>query len=980
MAARPGGSNVKARPAAPIASQGPQRSASRARRALFGSTGTAAPAACGRLRLAGARKRVPALLCGVAGALALIALAAPASALASPPEEPLTEPAQAITATTAVLFGTLSPHAPGQPESTWHFLYKPSTTATKAECESGATKNPEPPAPAGGGEAEPVAVQLESLTPNTHYIACLVATNLAATESSIGEAISFKTALPPEVPLIEAPTEVKGTSAVLHGTLNPNGPGDPGTYEFLYRADPAECQGESSTGSSASAGAEGKEVSATPTTLIGSTTYTYCLLAANGAGEIAFSASETFTTPAAAPAVFSQSASGVTQFAASMQAEVNPENEEVTSCFFEYGKTAVTDNKVPCEQLEISGSFNQIASRSLSGLQPGTAYFFRVAIANGTGETKGEVAEFQTPALQAPSIASQSVSAITPEHVRLEGVLNPNSQLTKCAFTYGLTVAENKVPCEPEFLDGSSEQGFGFNLGGLTPGTTYHYRVLAKNSSGETVGSEAEFTTLALEAPIISYFYATSATQTEATLEARLNPGAQEATYGFKCATDEALTENPIIAPGPSPLPGVYEELNTGPVSLIGLKPGNNYFCQLSATNAKGTTTSPVQFTFSTPPPEQPLVVSESAVEVIEKGATFEAKINPKGREATYSFEYATDEAFTENVGSIEGPEALPPSSTAVQTGPVKLSGALAPETTYYYRAVASNPIMGSTNGQVQQFTTLGKPVVTTGAAEGITGNTAKVKGTVNPKGGQTTYRVLYVAAADYKPGATQCPEGYGCPYAQGSATAPRSLAATAYSPEAVGDLEIEELTPATTYHYALVATNPAATTLGPDATFTTAAPSAPTATTGAASGIGPNSATISGTVDTAGLQTTMRFEVATAPSAPGQGTAQAAQVLSQNGNTATIAASFGQTLAPNTTYYYRAVAVNPDGTSYGAERSFTTAAAPSVPAPAEEAAPIVPKPGKCPKGKVRKNGRCVKKHNSKNSKKRANDNRRAGK
>jgi hypothetical protein len=916
-------------------------------------------------------------LVGAAAALTLITLSAPASALASPPEEPQTNPVEGIRASAVVFYGFLNPGAPGEAGSTWQFLYKATATATKAECESpGALKGPEEAAISGGSEAEFVGIEVGGLSPDTEYVVCLAATNTSA-ETTVGNAVAFKTALPPETPLIEAATEVKGTSATLHGVLNPNAPGDPGSYEFYYRADPAECQGEFSTGSTPSAGAEGEAVSATPT-LVGSTTYTFCLLAANGAGEIAFSAPETFTTPAAPPAIFSESATNVTPFAASLSAEVNPENETASSCFFEYGKVAVTDNKVPCEQIEFSGRANQIASRNLNGLTPGSTYLFRVAIANPTGETQGKTEEFETPAAQAPSIVSESASAITPTSARLEGVLNPNAQLTHCAFTYGLTASENKVPCEPEFLEGSSEQGVGFNLGGLTPATTYHFLILAKNSTGETEGSEAEFTTLALEAPIINAVYLTALTNISASLEGQLNPGSQETTYAFEYATDEAFTENVVSVPGPSPLPPVYENLATGPVALGQLKPETTYYFRLVATNGSGTSESAPQ-SFATYAPELPVIVSESATEVTETGATFEAKINPKGYASTYSFQYATDEAFTQNVGSVPGSAPLT-GDQGVLTGPVLLKNGLAAETTYYYRAIATNPVMGTATGPTQSLKTLGKPVVTTGAAEALTRNTARVKGTVNPKGGQTTYRVLYVDAAHYKPGAVQCPEGYGCAYALGSATTVKSLAATAYSAEAVGALDIEELMPATTYHYALVASNPAATTVGGDATFTTAAASAPSATTGDASGVGPNSATISGSVDTAGLASAMRFEVGTAPSAPGQGTAQAAQVVSQNGNTAAIQASFGQNLIPNTTYYYRAVAVNPDGTSYGAERSFTTAAAPTAPAPAEEPAPsLVPKPKKCGKGKVKKHGKCVKKNSRKNSKKRANNNRRAG-
>jgi hypothetical protein len=52
-----------------------------------------------------------------------------------------------------------------------------------------------------------------------------------------------------------------------------------------------------------------------------------------------------------------------------------------------------------------------------------------------------------------------------------------------------------------------------------------------------------------------------------------------------------------------------------------------------------------------------------------------------------------------------------------------------------------------------------------------------------------------------------------------------------------------------------------AGSTTGHDAMFTTGAPTSPVAITGAASAITQNNATISGTVDTQGLDTTYHFE-----------------------------------------------------------------------------------------------------------------------
>ena len=90
---------------------------------------------------------------------------------------------------------------------------------------------------------------------------------------------------------------------------------------------------------------------------------------------------------------------------------------------------------------------------------------------------------------------------------------------------------------------------------------------------------------------------------------------------------------------------------------------------------------------------------------------------------------------------------------------------------------------------------------------------------------------------------------------------------------------------------------------------------------TGAASGVSQNSATIAGQVNPNGLATTYEFEYgtstkygsATATGSVGAGTTITRVSVTLNG------------LSSGTTYHYRLLATNADGTSYGADRTFKT-------------------------------------------------------
>ena len=130
-------------------------------------------------------------------------------------------------------------------------------------------------------------------------------------------------------------------------------------------------------------------------------------------------------------------------------------------------------------------------------------------------------------------------------------------------------------------------------------------------------------------------------------------------------------------------------------------------------------------------------------------------------------------------------------------------------------------------------------------------------------------------------------------------------------------------LQPGTAYHYWIVAVNQeGGGEHGEEQTFTTAPRTPPTVTTGGASGVGQNSATLTGTVTTNGLQTNYGFEIGTEPGdygpAMGLGSIGA-------GTTAEAVSLALRDLQPGTTYYYRLVATNVDGTTYGEDETFTT-------------------------------------------------------
>lgn len=194
-------------------------------------------------------------------------------------------------------------------------------------------------------------------------------------------------------------------------------------------------------------------------------------------------------------------------------------------------------------------------------------------------------------------------------------------------------------------------------------------------------------------------------------------------------------------------------------------------------------------------------------------------------------------------------------------------------------------------------------PSVTTGGASGVGATSATLKGSVNPEGQVTTYDFEYGTSTAY---GNSTPSSHA-----GNGTASVSAAAS-----------LGSLTPGTTYHYRVVATNASGTTVGADRQFTTAA-RPPAVSTGPERSILASSATLTGAVDPRGQSTTYYFQWGTT-AAYGSQTSPASAGAA---NTTTRVSAAIAALAPGTTYHYRIVASSGSGTSAGADRTFTTAA-----------------------------------------------------
>ena len=127
----------------------------------------------------------------------------------------------------------------------------------------------------------------------------------------------------------------------------------------------------------------------------------------------------------------------------------------------------------------------------------------------------------------------------------LNGTVNPEGFETQYFFEYGTTIAYGGQS-SAESSSGTTDQPVQATISGLSPATTYHYRIVAVPQGGVPVtGGDATFKTNASAtnpaAPSISRLSAVDKTPTSARLTARIDPNRAATTWHVEWGTTTGL-------------------------------------------------------------------------------------------------------------------------------------------------------------------------------------------------------------------------------------------------------------------------------------------------------------------------------------------------------------------------------------------------------------------------------------------------------
>jgi hypothetical protein len=402
--------------------------------------------------------------------------------------------------TSGTLNATVDPNGGGEVTGC-HFEYGTSTTYSSgsAPCLDGSNATVGTPGNQIIGTTV-VHADLSGLTAETTYHYRLVASNAEPFGTKKGSEQLYTPKAVIGVTTEPASNPVAG-SETLGGSFT--GEGIETTYYFEYVPDSAYdplainpyASGSTTAappGALAGSGTGPQTVSAT-VSVSSFTEYHYRAVFTNSFGTT-YGPDQAFVSAAPLlPTVGATSASEVSSVGATLAASVDP-GFGTTVVRFDYGTSpAYGSRSYPTGSIGSDGAYHP-ASAEITDLTPRTTYHFRALATNWTGTTHGPDQEFTTP--DVPLVGNEIQISAGTNSARISADIRPGFRPTTFRVEYGRTSLYGSTTSEsPSVGADDSAHRVEVGLDGLDPETTYLFRVVAMNSVGNTVGTDAVLTT-----------------------------------------------------------------------------------------------------------------------------------------------------------------------------------------------------------------------------------------------------------------------------------------------------------------------------------------------------------------------------------------------------------------------------------------------------------------------------------------------------
>ena len=201
-------------------------------------------------------------------------------------------------------------------------------------------------------------------------------------------------------------------------------------------------------------------------------------------------------------------------------------------------------------------------------------------------------------AASSPTVVTGAASNITDTSAVLNGRVTPNGSKTTYVFSFGPTTAYGASTAARSAGGGTKVVPIARAITGLTPGTTYHYRISAINGVGSSIGADRTFTTTGHPPAAVITGAAIDVGKTGATPTGLINPEGAVTNwaiqYGLTTTYTYQTTNEPALAAVAVP------EAVSGP--LVGLAPETLFHYRIVAYHGSAVVSTGGDQTFFTEP------------------------------------------------------------------------------------------------------------------------------------------------------------------------------------------------------------------------------------------------------------------------------------------------------------------------------------------------------------------------------------------